>query len=315
MRAKNQHPVLKEEGKVFDKIPGELQALRQWLLWKLEERNGRMTKAPYRTNGRHADVTASKTWNTFEVCVRALQSGTFSGIGFVFAKGTASYAGVDLDKCRDPQTGVTEQWAIDIIKELGSYAELSQSKTGWHIIVKNCGLPVDGGRNKRVEIYCAGRYFCMTGERAAGYAEIRSVSLANLYQRMVEDRLDPNVAEEVRGRPVNGRDTSASGEDYKIIASLARKLRTKDTAVIESEIARRYPARYQDQNEKHGERKGQTYWHYSVVRYFERRRSQMVTETVYGLGRPTARFEMTKKAKILNIGRWVPKTKGQKEER
>ena len=37
MRAKNQNAVLKQEDKVFDKIPGELQALRQWLLWKLEE--------------------------------------------------------------------------------------------------------------------------------------------------------------------------------------------------------------------------------------------------------------------------------------
>jgi len=127
-------------------------------------------------------------------------------------------------------------------------------------------------------MYCNGRYFCMTGERAAGCTEIRSVSLANLYQRMVEDRLDPNVAEEVRGRPLNGRDTSPSGEDYKIIASLARKLRTKDTAVIESEIAHRYPERYQGQNKKHGERKGETYWHYSIVRYLERQRSQTVTE-------------------------------------
>ncbi len=263
---------------MFDKIPDELKSLCQWLLWKLEDRDGRMTKVPYQPNVHHADVTAPKTWNTFDVCVRALQTGRFSGIGFVFAKGPAAYAGVDLDKCRDPQTGVTEQWAIQIIKELGSYTELSQSKTGWHIIVKNCGLPVDGGRNKRVEMYCNGRYFCMTGQRAAGCTEIRSVSIASLYRRMVEDRLDPNVAEEVRGRPVDGRDTSRSGEDYRIIASLVRKLRTEDTVVIESEIARRYPERYQDQNEKHGERKGETYWHYSIVRFFERRRSKAVSK-------------------------------------
>ena len=263
---------------MFDRIPDELKALRQWLLWKLEKRDGRMTKVPYQPNGRHADVTAPRTWNTFDVCVRALQNGRFSGIGFVFTKGAASYAGVDLDKCRDPQSGVTERWAIQIIKELGSYTELSQSKTGWHIIVKNCGLPVDGGRNKRVEMYWSARYFCMTGDRAAGCTEIRSVSLANLYQRMVEDKLDPTTAEDIHGRPINGRDTSPSGEDYKIIASLARKLRTEDTAVIESEIARRYPERYRDQNEKHGERQGETYWHYSIVRFCERRRSQAVTE-------------------------------------
>jgi putative DNA primase/helicase len=31
----------------FDKIPDELKTLRQWLLWRLEERDGRMTKVPY----------------------------------------------------------------------------------------------------------------------------------------------------------------------------------------------------------------------------------------------------------------------------
>jgi hypothetical protein len=278
MSAKNHNDVPKQEDKVFDKIPSELQALRQWVLWKLEERDGRMTKVPYQPNGRHADATAPRTWDTFDVCVRALQTGRFSGIGFVFTKSLASYAGVDLDKCRDPQTGVTERWATQIIRELASYTELSQSKTGWHILVKKCGLPVDGGRNKRVEMYCNGRYFCMTGERAADFDEIRGVSLASLYQRMVEDKLDPNATEEVRGRLVNGRDVSPSGEDYRIIASLARRLRTEDAAVIESEIARRYPERYQDQNDKHGERRGETYWHYSIVRYFERQRSRTVAE-------------------------------------
>jgi hypothetical protein len=269
---------LRNSSTKFERIPDELKTLRQWLLWKLEERDGRMTKVPYQPNGRHADPTSSKTWNTFDVCLRTLRTGEFSGIGFVFAKGDAAYAGVDLDRCRDPERGVTEPWAIQIIKELGSYTELSQSKTGWHIIVKNGGLPVDGARKKRVEMYCSGRYFCMTGDRAIGCTEIRSVSLVSLYQRMVEDGLDPNVVEGVRGRPMNHRDTSPSGQDYRIIASLARKLRTEDTAVIESEIARRHPERYQDQKEKHGDRRGETYWHYSIVRFFERRRSQAGTE-------------------------------------
>jgi len=270
MRANKRSDMLQEENKVFSRIPDELKTLRHWLLWKLEERGGRLTKVPYQPNGRHADVTAPKTWNTFGVCVRALQTGRFSGVGFVFAPGPAAYAGVDLDRCRDPRTGVTEPWAAEIIKELDSYTELSQSKTGWHIIVKGCRLPADGGRKKRVEMYCNGRYFCMTGDRVAGYIEVRCVSIANLYLRMVEDKLDPGVAEEVRGRHIYGRDTSASGEDYRIIASLARKLCSDDTAVIESEIARRYPEQYRHQNEKHGERQGDTYWHYSIVRYFER---------------------------------------------
>jgi len=297
---------------VFEKIPDELKVLRQWLLWKLEDRHGRMTKVPYQPSGRHADVTVPKTWGTFDVCVRALQTRRFSGIGFVFAKGDASYAGVDLDKCRNPQTGVTERWATEVIEELGSYAELSQSKTGWHIIVKNCGLTVDGGRKKRVEMYCAGRYFCMTGDRAVGCKEIRSVSLADLYQRMVDDRLDPDAAQEVRSRFINGRDTSPSGEDYKIIASLAIKLRTEDVAVIESEIARRYPERYQHQNERHGKRKSESYWHYSIVRYFMRRRSRAAGDAGLSSGRSSTRFESTNETPNPDATPSVPKVKQEK---
>lgn len=256
----------------FEKIPDALKRLRQWLAWKLEERDGRLTKVPYRPNGHHADVTAPNTWNSFDACVGALQTGTFSGIGFVFAKGPVSYAGVDLDKCRDPQTGVTEPWAREIIQELSSYTEVSQSGSGWHIIVKDCALSVDGGRKRRVEMYCSGRYFCMTGDRAVGCNEIRSISLANLYRRMREDKIEPKIAVQIHGRLVSGIDTSPSGEDYRIIATLARKLRTKDTALIESEVARRYPDRYRGQNEKHGEREGQTYWHYSIVRFLGRQR-------------------------------------------
>ena len=153
-----------------------------------------------------------------------------------------------------------------------------------------------------MEMYCNARYFCMTGARALGCTEIRSVSLTTLYQRMVNDKLDPAATEDIHGRPINGRDTSPSGEDYKIIASLARKLRTEDVIVIESEIARRYPERYQDQNEKHGERKGETYWRYSIVRYFERRRSQTATEAASRLRRPTARFASPNKEPTPNIG-------------
>jgi hypothetical protein len=160
-------------------------------------------------------------------------------------------------------------------------------------------------------MYCDGRYFCMTGERAAGCNEIHSVSLANLYQRMVEDKLDPKAAEDINGKLIDGRDTSASGEDYKIIASLARKLRTEDVAVIESEIARRYPKRYQDQNEKHGDRKGKTYWRYSIVRYFERRRSHTASERASRLRRPLARFASLSKEPTPNVGPSARTLKGK----
>lgn len=117
----------------FLNIPEELRQLSQWVNWRIEQRAGKPTKVPKQPSGVNADSTAPETWSTFE---RASQmNGKFDGIGFVFTK-EAGDIGVDLDKCRDPKTGKTEKWALDIIKELDSYTELSQSGTGWHVIVK-----------------------------------------------------------------------------------------------------------------------------------------------------------------------------------
>ena len=53
--------------------------------------------------------------------------------GFVF---TASdpYAGIDLDDCRDPETGEIASWAQQIVDALESYTEVVRSvclMTGW----------------------------------------------------------------------------------------------------------------------------------------------------------------------------------------
>src|SRR5207244_12523629 len=57
-----------------------------------------------------------------------LQDG-FAGVGFVFSSDDP-YTGVDLDKCRNPETGQIEEWAQGIIEQLDSYTESSQSGTG-----------------------------------------------------------------------------------------------------------------------------------------------------------------------------------------
>src|ERR1700693_2832448 len=99
----------------FPNIPEELRQLPQWVNWQIEQRKGKPTKVPKQPSGVNASSTASNTWSTF---ARVEQTnGQFNGIGFVFTK-EAGYAGVDFDKCRDPKTGETEEWALDIINEL-----------------------------------------------------------------------------------------------------------------------------------------------------------------------------------------------------
>ena len=67
--------------------------------------------------------------------------------------------GIDLDKCRNAESGVIELWAKEIIEKLNSYTEISPSGTGIHIWVKGA-IPKTGRRKGRIEIYDSGRdYF------------------------------------------------------------------------------------------------------------------------------------------------------------
>ena len=145
----------------LDCLPEELRQRRQWVVWKLEERDGKPTKVPYIAGGGgKASSTDSLTWRSFEEAVRALETGRYDGLGFVFSSGDP-FAGVDLDDCRDPETGALEEWAEKIVEDFGSYAEVSHSGKGVHIIVK--GKTPNKKRGK-VEAYSLERFFAMTGQ-------------------------------------------------------------------------------------------------------------------------------------------------------
>lgn len=68
-----------------DHIPVELRSRRQWVLWRLEVRDGKPTKIPYRASAptMWASSTDPATWDGFEQATAA--SHTADGIGFVFS--------------------------------------------------------------------------------------------------------------------------------------------------------------------------------------------------------------------------------------
>ena len=145
----------------FENIPEELRRRPQWLVWKLEERDSKPTKIPYIAGGvGKASSTDSETWRSFDEAVVALKTGRYDGIGFVFSTGDP-YAGIDLDDCRNPETGELEVWAAKTVQDLDGYAEVSPSGTGVHIIVR--GKAPNRKRGK-VEAYSSERYFTITGQ-------------------------------------------------------------------------------------------------------------------------------------------------------
>ena len=141
-------------------IPHELQQRPQWVAY---EPGSKIPLDP--RTGRYASITDSLTWGTFEEALRRAEEHGL-GVGFVFSSGDP-FVGVDLDKCRDPESGEVAQWAQEIIEELDSYTEVSPSGTGVHIIVKgklpkslNKTLKERGGK---VEMYSQERFFTVTG--------------------------------------------------------------------------------------------------------------------------------------------------------
>jgi putative DNA primase/helicase len=157
-----------------DGIPDELKRLPQWVTFATKPKaNGKLDKIPY-TPGTQtpASTTAPGSWMSFNWTWDAYHPEAWAGIGFVFAPGDP-YVGVDLDGCRDPETGAIEAWAQAIIDTLDTYTEPSVTGTGVHLIAKGT-LPPTGRKKGQVEMYSESRFFATTGQPFPGRTEIRN---------------------------------------------------------------------------------------------------------------------------------------------
>jgi len=186
----------------YDNIPVELREKHQWVV--RDER-----KIPYNPiTGQPASTTDPATWDSYENAVIAYLTGKYAGIGFVFTE-YDPYVGVDYDHVRE--NGEWEAGYLDEILSFGSYAEVSPSGTGAHVITKG-KIPGDRHRSGPREMYERGRYFTFTGNLIEGACpEIRQAQEAinTVYQIIDpsrEERSSPPVQQE-----------RATTPDYEII--------------------------------------------------------------------------------------------------
>lgn len=156
----------------MSKYPSELLSRPQWICWRLEPdpKGGKDRKVPYNPKtGKPASSTDPATWATFEEARDAAARFMFSGLGFVFAKDDG-IVGIDIDHCRDAQSGALNDTATAILARLPpTYAEISPSGTGIHLFMHG-EQPGDGNKNSKsgVEMYAHSRYFTMTGNPLEG---------------------------------------------------------------------------------------------------------------------------------------------------
>ncbi len=122
-------------------------------------------------------------------------------------------AGIDLDTCRDPETGAIEGWAQAIVDRLGTYTEVSPSGTGVKLFLLYGEADLDrlrralgmtasgdwkhgaswtqrtgGDHPPAIEVHLSNRYFAVTDEIVDGCTdELREVPAAELLQIIQHD--------------------------------------------------------------------------------------------------------------------------------
>ena len=173
-------------------IPASLIKCDQWVCWREEERDGKATKVPVVSGtGAFASTTDPDTWTEFDTALEYVDGNEADGIGFVFSEDDP-IVGVDLDDCRDPETGEPDETAADVIERLDSYTEVSPSGTGFHVLVEG-DLP--DGRNRRgsIELYDSARFFTVTGDPVEGTLDRiarRQDALEAIHRDYVQDDSD-----------------------------------------------------------------------------------------------------------------------------
>ena len=213
----------KSKGAFFmtDSLPRELDPLKKlphWVAWEMrvdKDKSGRLTKPPIdpRT-GKGAKADDAQTWGTYEEALtraitnarkQGLQVGQNHGVGFELGVEPCGIAGIDLDHVIQ-EDGTLKPFALDIVRTMDSYTELSPSGRGLHILFKlTVPLSEIGSRNKNVELglemYDHRRYLTVTGEVFEGVKLIaeRTEELRQVYGKyMVErEKLKPSSPVEV----------------------------------------------------------------------------------------------------------------------
>jgi KaiC/GvpD/RAD55 family RecA-like ATPase len=208
-------------------IPQELKDRKQWVLWRTVKRPGGATKVPFSINGTCAKSNDPTTWDTYENASRSFAIGNWDGIGFVFSADDP-YTGIDLDGCRNPETGIVLPWAKEIILQLATYAEVSPSKTGVKLWVRG-NWPFGGGKlllpemeriapekSPAIEVYFDGRFFTVTGAALSGQKNIgdRQEQLDAIRTRFWKD------APEIRNNSEWRSETSVLDRARKYLATI-----------------------------------------------------------------------------------------------
>jgi hypothetical protein len=238
----------------MDKFPLGLKKLPRWVPYKLVEKDGKVSPIPHQLNGKPASSTDPHTWTTFEKATAVLPTG-YSGLQIAIEP---PFVGIDLDHCRDANTGVVEDWAKAALAQLNSYTEFSPSGTGFHVFVTGT-LPPNGNRCGRVEIYGTKKLFRVTGRHVPGYPlDVNPCDCAAFHSAFIAGGKG-KPWDTVPAAATPGGASSDSDKEWAVVCRLIEKL-GPNAAAVEAEFRATQPHR-----EKHDKMRGPvTYLRYTI---------------------------------------------------
>ena len=223
-------------------FPEALIRLPIWVLWRLEERKGKVTKVPYQINGRRASSTNPATWATHRDAVAAWQENPdqFDGIGTVMSKQYRTVF-IDIDHCI--HDGSFDDRAKDILSafmdddgNLTTFTEVSQSGTGLHLIVIGEIPGAFHNQKQNVEMYDSGRYIAMTGK---AFSACEPSECADGLRYVYKRYKPASTAPESASHPV--ADSSESHTDDWIISHASDREGQKFSTLFKGDWSR-YPS-------------------------------------------------------------------------
>lgn len=228
-----------------ENIPATLRRFDNWVSWAYEWKpdDERWTKIPVDAEtGRLARSDDPGTWTDFETAVAFHLEGDrrTDGVGFMLDD-TDRFVGVDLDDCRDRESGERDGWADDVLDRLDTYRENSPSGTGLRAFAVGT-LPE--GRRKRgvdgaegdIEMYDDGRYLTVTGHRVGDETDVAAVAeaIADVHADYLAD--DPDTDENPGGEPADLGDPDRDrdhGREMGTATAPAGDVDLSDEAVVE----------------------------------------------------------------------------------
>ena len=161
----------------------------QWAVWRwTQSENGRWQKPPFMAMQpeRHASTKDASTWSDYATALDVVRTGKAEGITYILTE-EDPLAAIDLDHCRDFDTGSIDMWAQNFLDTgRNTYSEVTPSGAGCRIwgladgdtVHKKFTLKIDG-KDIAVELFRRTRKaLTITGCKLDTISEFASIDRA-----------------------------------------------------------------------------------------------------------------------------------------